>query len=130
MKLLPVMLAVIVAASPALNALAQAHDGEAGKLVRESSAIATDWAQKVGQKIKMRIAFDPRQTRVDPNATVEFEVRLLPDGSTAAIRLTKSSGIPAFDAAVMRAIEASEPYPADASGKVPKMFTSSHRLGP
>lgn len=87
------------------------------------------WVGKVQAKIKSLIIFNPGPG-ADPNATAQFDVSLLPDGSVASVRLTKSSGISAWDDAVKRAIEAAAPYPADtSSGTVPRQFTSSNRLG-
>ncbi|MBV8636236.1 MAG: TonB family protein [Burkholderiaceae bacterium] len=85
------------------------------------------WGAKVKAKIKSLIIFDA-PPGANPDATVEFAVKLLPDGSVASVRQTKSSGIPAFDQAVERAINAAAPYPPDNTGIVPKSFTSSHRL--
>jgi len=84
------------------------------------------WVSRVTAKVKSNIlgvAIPPDAA----NEPAEFVVGLLPDGSVAGIRQTRKSGIPAFDDAVRRAIEASQPYPADASGKVPSSFTSTNR---
>lgn len=84
------------------------------------------WVGKVTAKVKSNIVgvtIPPS----DNNDPVEFVVGLLPDGSIAGIRKTKSSGIPAFDDAVKRAIEASQPYPSDSSGRVPSSFTSINK---
>jgi colicin import membrane protein len=84
------------------------------------------WIARVTAKVKSNIL----GVAIPPDAAnnpAEFEVGLLPDGSVAGIRQTKKSGIPAFDDAVRRAIEASQPYPADASGRVPSSFTSTNR---
>ncbi len=86
------------------------------------------WVGKVQAKIKSLIIFNP-SPGADPDATAQFAVALLPTGQVASVKLTKSSGIPAWDDAVKRAIENAEPYPADSSGTVPRQFTSSHRLG-
>ena len=86
------------------------------------------WAGKVSAKIKSLITFNPGPG-ANPNATVEFDVKLLPDGSVASVNRTKSSGIPAFDEAAERAIKAAAPYPPDKDGVVPRYFPSSHRLG-
>ncbi len=84
------------------------------------------WVARVTAKVKSNIlgVAIPPDAANDP---AEFVVGLLPDGSVAGIRQTKKSGIPAFDDAVRRAIEASQPYPADNSGKVPSSFISTNR---
>jgi colicin import membrane protein len=61
------------------------------------------------------------------NPTVEYEVSLLPDGSIRRVIKKKSSALPLFDEAVLRAIEKSAPYPPDKFGKIPSNFTISHR---
>ena len=84
------------------------------------------YAQKVGAKIKSNINFNVPEG-LSGNPAVEYEVSLLPDGSVGGMRKTKSSGVPGFDDAVARAIEKSEPYPRDKSGKVPPSFIGIHR---
>ncbi|HEX8955631.1 MAG TPA: TonB family protein, partial [Burkholderiaceae bacterium] len=87
------------------------------------------WIGKVQAKIKSLIVFNA-PPGADQNATAQFSVSLLPDGSVASVRLTGSSGNPAWDEAVKRAIENAAPYPFDSStGSVPRQFTSSNRLG-
>ncbi len=87
------------------------------------------WVGKVQAKVKSLITFNPGPG-ADSNATVQFDVTLLPDGSVGPIKLTKSSGNSAWDDAVKRAIENAAPYPIDtSSGIVPRQFTSSNRLG-
>jgi colicin import membrane protein len=61
------------------------------------------------------------------NPAVEFDVELLPDGSLRGLRMRKSSGIDAFDEAVKRAIERSQPFPPDQSGTVPGRLTVIHK---
>jgi len=87
------------------------------------------WIGKVQAKVKSLIVFNP-SPGADPDATAQFSVTLLPDGSIGGpVRLTKSSGNPAWDDAVKRAIENAAPYPPDSTGNVPRQFTSSNRLG-
>jgi colicin import membrane protein len=83
------------------------------------------WIARVTAKVKSNIvgvSIPP-----DANDPAEFVVGLLPDGSVAGIRQTRKSGVPAFDDAVRRAIEASQPYPPDSSGRVPPSFVSTNR---
>lgn len=62
------------------------------------------------------------------NPSVEYDVKLFPDGTLrGAPRRIKSSGIPAFDEAVRRAIEMSQPFPPDKSGAVPSELIVSHQ---
>jgi colicin import membrane protein len=85
------------------------------------------YAQRVGAKIKSNISFNAPDDMAG-NPAVEYRVDLLPDGSVAGMRKTKSSGVPGFDEAVRRAIEKSQPYPKDKTGSVPSSFIGIHRL--
>lgn len=64
---------------------------------------------------------------LEGNPAVEFEIRLLPDGSIAGVRKLKSSGVPGFDEAVARAIDKSQPFPKDKNGTVPSSLISTHK---
>jgi colicin import membrane protein len=50
----------------------------------------------------------------------QFRVDLLPDGSVAATRLTKPSGLPGYDVAAENAIRRCDPFPRPRDGVVPK----------
>jgi len=85
------------------------------------------YAQKVSAKIRSNTAFNVPQS-LNGNPAVEYSVELLPDGSLrTAPRKLKSSGVPGFDEAVLRAIEKTAPYPADRTGTVPPSFIVSHK---
>lgn len=85
------------------------------------------YAAKVAAKIKSNTAFVV-PADLQGNPAVEYDVQLFPDGSLrGAPRKVKSSGIPAFDEAVRRAIELSAPFPADKSGSMPSGFPVIHR---
>ena len=51
----------------------------------------------------------------------------LPDGSILSKRLTKSSGNGAYDEAVLRAVDRSDPLPRDTNGKAPSSVTLTFR---
>ena len=51
----------------------------------------------------------PPGTQGDPSAL--FQVDQLPDGTVIAVRLERSSGSPALDSAIERAIHRSSPLP-------------------
>ena len=85
------------------------------------------YAAKIAAKIKSNTQY-PVPPDLQGNPAVEYDVQLFPDGSLrGAPRKVKSSGIPAFDDAVRRAIELSAPFPADKSGSVPAGFPLIHR---
>jgi len=80
------------------------------------------YAGKVAAKIKANTSFGV-PADLQGNPAVEYDVQLFPDGSLrGAPRKVKSSGIPAFDEAVRRAIDLSAPFPADKTGTVPSAF--------
>lgn len=81
------------------------------------------YAGKVAAKIKANTAYAvPPDLQGNPQ--VEYAVQLFPDGSLRGTpRKVKSSGIPAFDEAVLRAIQLSAPFPADKSGAVPSALS-------
>lgn len=86
-----------------------------------------DYYAKIGAKIKSNTIFVVPPD-LQGNPAVEYEVKLFPDGSLRGTpRKIKSSGIPAFDAAVLLAIEKSAPYPPDKSGSVPSSFPVIHQ---
>jgi colicin import membrane protein len=59
-------------------------------------------------KIRSRVVMPPD---LPGNPKVEFDVTLLPGGDILDVRLRRSSGYPAFDSAVERAIHLSKPLP-------------------
>lgn len=85
------------------------------------------YAAKLGAKIKSNTHFVV-PSDLQGNPAVEYDVKLFPDGNLRGTpRMVKSSGIPAFDNAVLRAIELSQPFPPDKSGAVPSGFPVIHR---
>ncbi len=54
------------------------------------------------------------------NPSVKMRIEQLPTGEVANVTTMKPSGVPAFDAAVERAIRAASPLPRDENGKVPE----------
>jgi colicin import membrane protein len=101
------------------------NSGEAPK----SQGIQGDptYATKIRQKIRSNTVFIvPKDLQGNPS--VEFEVKLFPDGSLrGGLRKIKSSGVPGFDEAVQRAIELSQPFPPDKSGAIPSSFMVIHQ---
>jgi colicin import membrane protein len=86
---------------------------------KASSGPSASYAGRVMQRIKPNLVF-AGQIEGNPSATVE--VRLAPDGTITAKRLVKSSGVKAWDEAVLRAIERTEQLPRDTDGSVPPPF--------
>jgi colicin import membrane protein len=69
--------------------------------------------------IKPHIAFAvPAGT--DAKVHAQFRIELLPDGTVASARLTKSSGLPGYDVAAENAIRRCDPFPRPADGVIPR----------
>lgn len=104
-----------------------AGDGGSGDAEKsQGPRISGSYASKIGSLIKSNTSYP----KTDSNSAVEYLVELLPDGSLRGEpKMVRSSGIPAFDLAVKRAIEKTAPFPPDpATGKVPsESFPISHR---
>jgi colicin import membrane protein len=83
------------------------------------------YAERVRAKVKPNIVFDPEAVSGNPTAVVA--VQMAPDGSIMSRRLTKSSGNGAYDEAVLRAVDRSDPLPRDTNGKAPSSVTLTFR---
>jgi colicin import membrane protein len=105
-----------------------AGSGGSGQAARSQGPSRADagYAAKVGGKIRSNTVFNVPDELAN-NPAVEYAVDLLPDGSVRSIRKIKGSGVPGFDEAVRRAIEKSQPFPPDNSGRAPSGFTVSHK---
>jgi len=83
---------------------------------QQSSGPSASYAGKVVARIKPNVVF----TELAPgNPRAEVEVRVAPDGTITGRRLVKSSGNPAWDEAVLRAIDRTATLPRDVDGRVP-----------
>lgn len=102
--------------------------GGSGQAARSQGPSRGDagYAAKVAGKIRSNTVFNVPDELAN-NPAVEYAVDLLPDGSVRGIRKVKGSGVPGFDEAVRRAIEKSQPFPPDNSGRAPSGFTVSHK---
>lgn len=103
--------------------------GGSGTAERSQGGRASaEYAGKVAAKIRSNTIYVVPEN-LGGNPAVEYAVNLLPDGSLrGAPRKLKSSGIPGFDEAVLRAIEKSQPFPRDdRAGTVPSSVIISHK---
>ncbi|HKX41827.1 MAG TPA: cell envelope integrity protein TolA, partial [Burkholderiaceae bacterium] len=82
----------------------------------KSSGPSASYAGRIMARIKPNIVFTDI---VDGNPTATVEVKLAPDGTIVGKRLLQSSGVKAWDDAVLRAIERTEVLPRDVDGRVP-----------
>ena len=89
-----------------------AADGMAAR----ASGPSASYAGRIRARIKPNIVFG-EDTPGNPEA--EVEVRVAPDGTIVARKLLKSSGLKAWDEAVLRAIDKTETLPRDIDGQIP-----------
>ena len=94
-----------------------------GTAARTAGPSAT-YAGRIKARIMPNIVFGDTIAG-NPQATVE--VKAGPDGTIIGKRLLKSSGVPAWDEAVLRAIDKTEVLPRDTDGRVPPAFEISFR---
>ena len=81
-----------------------------------ASGPSASYAGRIRARIKPNIVFG-EDTPGNPEA--EVEVRVAPDGTIVARKLLKSSGVKAWDEAVLRAIDKTETLPRDTDGQIP-----------
>jgi colicin import membrane protein len=96
------------------DAARKQHEAEEGKRRQEAAARAaqqkliSDLTARIQSKIKSHVVVPPN---IEGNPEARFEVVLLPGGEVLSTALKKSSGNPAYDAAVERAISRASPLP-------------------
>jgi colicin import membrane protein len=88
------------------------------------SGHSASYAGRLIQAIKPNIVFGDT---VAGNPAAEVEVRTGPGGTIIGSTLVKSSGIPEWDSAVLRAVERTGTLPKDTDGRVPPRLTISFR---
>jgi colicin import membrane protein len=82
-----------------------------------SSGPSASWAGRVQARVRPNIVFSEN---VSGNPEAQVEVRLGPGGLIIGKpRLVRSSGVPSWDEAVVRALEKTEALPADTDGRYP-----------
>lgn len=83
---------------------------------------------RIAAKVRSNTVFNVSDTSSN-NPVVEYLVYLLPDGSLRGpVKKLKSSGVPAFDEAVEKGIEKSQPFPRDKSGEMPASIIISNKM--
>ena len=91
-------------------------DAAARGTAAQSAGPSASYAGRIKARIRPNIVFAD-EVAGDPSA--EVEVRAAPDGSILGRKLVKSSGVAAYDNAVLRAIDKTETLPRDVDGRVP-----------
>ncbi|HEY0822891.1 MAG TPA: cell envelope integrity protein TolA [Ramlibacter sp.] len=82
----------------------------------QSSGPSAGWGAKVQARVRPNIVFTDA---VSGNPKAEVEVRTAPDGTIVSKKLVRSSGVKAWDEAVLRALDKTETLPRDVDGRVP-----------
>ncbi len=90
----------------------------------QTAGPSASYAGRIKARILPNIVFSDTMAG-NPQATVE--VKAGPDGTIIGRRLVKSSGVPAWDEAVLRAIDKTEVLPRDTDGRVPSSLEISFR---
>jgi colicin import membrane protein len=89
-----------------------------------TSGPSASYAGRIKARIKPNIVLTA-PVAGNPSATVE--VKVAPDGTIVGRKLVTSSGSPAWDETVLRAIDKTEVLPRDVDGRVPPMITIAFR---
>ena len=104
------------AAEKEATAKAAAQASEQGKVISE-------YMERIRSKVRQNIVEPPG---LQGNPTAEFDVVLLPGGDVLSVRLARSSGAPAYDAAAERAIMKSAPLPLPPNPELFSRFRDLH----
>lgn len=83
---------------------------------QRASGPSASYGGRVAARIKPNVVFTEA---IAGNPRAEVEVRTLPDGTITARRIVTPSGNPAWDEAVLRAIDRTGTLPRDTDGRVP-----------
>ena len=84
-----------------------------------SSGPSGSYGAKVAAVVRPNVVY-PDADMVNGNPKAEFDVRLAPDGTIVGKpELVKSSGLPSWDEAALRALQKTERLPRDVDGTVP-----------
>lgn len=89
-----------------------------------SSGPSPSYGGRIRARIKPNIVFTED---IADNPTAEVEVRTSPDGTIIGRKLLKTSGVRAWDDAVLKAIDKTEVLPRDVDGRVPPVLVISFR---
>jgi colicin import membrane protein len=103
---------------------ATGEPGATGTALRSTGPSAS-YAGRIIARVRPNLVF---VDDVAGNPTAEVEVRAASDGTIVGRKLVKSSGVPAYDNAVLRAIDKTEVLPRDVDGRVPSALLLVFRL--
>lgn len=91
----------------------------------KSSGPSANYAGRIKARVRPNIIYSDPGGPSNPEA--EVEVRAAPDGTIIARKVVKSSGLPDFDNAVLRALDKTEKFPPDTDGRVPSVMIITFR---
>ena len=100
------------------------NDPAATGTAARTSGPSAGYAGRIKARIKPNIVLT---ADVPGNPLATVEVRLAPDGTIVSRKLTNSSGSPAWDETVLRAIDKTEILPHDIDGRVPSSMSIDFR---
>lgn len=86
--------------------------------------ISDSYAGRIVARVRPNIVFPPV---MDGNPKAEVEVRAAADGRIISRRITQTSGVPAWDDAVLRALDRTEVLPLDENGRIPNPMILTFR---
>jgi colicin import membrane protein len=89
--------------------------GSTGTAARDAGPSAS-YAGRIIGRVRPNISFP---FELEGNPTTEVRIIVLPDGTITKSVLVKSSGVPAWDEAVLKAIDKTAVLPRDENGRVP-----------
>ena len=91
----------------------------------QNAGPSASYSGRIKGRIRPNVSFPDT---IPGNPKVVVDVRLAPDGRIMSSRVVKGSGVPEWDAAVLRAIERTEVLPRDEYGKVPPALVIGYQL--
>jgi len=97
-----------------------------GSTTAGTSRNKAQYSDKIRQYVRSKLVF-PGADSVSGNPEAVFEVKQLPSGEIVSITQKKSSGLPAWDSAVERALQRSSPLPKADDGSVEPVLVLSFR---
>lgn len=116
-----------IAKETELKRLAQEKAELASKLAKEQAAsqraLNDKYVTLIQNHVKRQIVEPPN---LQGNPQVEFDVVLIPGGEVMTVKLRRTSGIPAYDAAVERAILKASPLPLPPDPTLFQQFRDLH----
>jgi colicin import membrane protein len=92
--------------------------GSSGSGVGGGGNAPPGWTDKVIKKVKPLIVFNAESVSGNPAAVIKVD--LAPDGAILSTSILTSSGIEAWDRAVLLALSRAQSLPKDDSGKIPQ----------